>query len=234
MKAIIFDCDGTLVDSELVHYSAWAHALQKQGFGLAQEEYSAHVGTSIDNTSLAFAKKIGKNCIEELKNDKSSFFRAQLQKGIPPIHDTLQFLHKLIEAQKQFQYKLAVASGASKVDIMAYLRHLQIEEAFEVILSGKDDLHHYNDPEGVNKPKPYIYLEAAKLLGVHPSDCVAIEDSYTGVMASARAGCVTVAIPHAFSLNHDFSASHLQLPSLLSYTVDQFLREAAECKKFIF
>lgn len=228
MKAIIFDCDGTLVDSEMMHYLSWMYALKKHGSDITMEEYFIFVGTPIDKTCHFLAKKIGKNCAEELRRDKHAFFKALLQEGIAPIEDTLAFLHKLVNEQKRLKYKLAIASGAAHEEISLYLRHLNIENVFDLVLSGKDDLGHYNDPEGTNKPKPYIYLEAAKLLGVDPSDCVAIEDSYTGVMASTKAGCITVAIPNAFSLTHDFSASHLLISSLNTYSVDQFLRDVGE------
>lgn len=227
MKAIIFDCDGTLVDSEMTHYTAWTYALKKQGYDLTIEEYYSCVGIPIDKTSYFLAQKIGKSCAEELKKDKHAFFSSQIQKEVAPVKDTLAFLHSLVDAQQRWKYKLAIASGASREEILIYLRHLKIEHMFDLVLSGKDDLTHYEDPEGINKPKPYIYLEAAKQLGVSPSDCIAIEDSHPGVMASARAGCITVAIPTSFSLNHDFSAAHLVIPSLRHYTVDQFLREAA-------
>lgn len=226
MKAIIFDCDGTLVDSEMAHYQAWVHALAKHDHLFTIEDYYNYVGTPSDITARHLAKHMGKNCAEELKNDKNRFFNTLIQEDVPPIKETLAFLHKLVAAQKRLKYKLAIASGAPRETILFYLRHLQIEHVFDVILSGKDDLGHYNDPEGINKPKPYIYLEAAKQLGVDPSECIAIEDSHPGVMASAKAGCVTVAIPTPFSLNHDFSASHLLISSFTQYTVDQFLSDA--------
>lgn len=92
-------------------------------------------------------------------------------------------------------------------------------------MSGKDDLQDYKDPEGINKPKPYIYIETAKRLGLKPTECIAIEDSHPGVMSSYSAGCITVAVPNSFSIYHDFSKSNLLVPSLHPYTVDQFLKE---------
>ena len=107
------------------------------------------------------------------------------------------------------------------------MKHLKIEHVFDLVLSGKDDIDHYADPEGMNKPKPYIYLEAAKRLGVLPSECVAIEDSYPGVKASSSAGCFTVAVPTEFSSNHDFTAADVTIASFHQYSVDQFLHEIA-------
>lgn len=226
MKAIIFDCDGTLVDSEMIHYHAWSHALKNQGYELPMEEYCHFVGTPTNITAQVLAKKIGKECAEDLKKDKHAYFTSQIEAEITPIKDTLEFLHRLFREQDRYHYKLAIASGAGRVDIMHYIRHLKIESFFDLVLSGKDDLSSYNDPEGTNKPKPYVYLEAARQLGAVPSECIAIEDSYPGVLAGATAGCITVAIPHAFSKHHDFSASDMLIPSLSSYSVDRFLNEA--------
>lgn len=224
MKAIIFDCDGTLVDSEIKHFTAWKNALKKHNVSFSIEEYSHYVGHPSEKTSQMLANKIGKNCASELKADKRAFYRSILADGISPVEDTFAFLHRLVNEQNKLGYKLAVASGAPREEIAIYLRHLKIEHLFDVILSGKDDLTHYNDPEGVNKPKPYIYLEVAKQLGVAPEDCIAIEDSNAGVIASAKAGCITVAIPTIFSCNQDFSLAHLVLSSLKDYSPSQFLK----------
>lgn len=229
MKGIIFDCDGTLVDSEMMHYQTWSRALKKHGVDFKLEDYCPFVGTSIDVTAHGLAGKIGKVCAQELKAEKRTFFRALINKGVQPIEDTLAFLHQLVKEQKQFGYKLGVASGAPREEISVYLRHLQIEHYFDVVLSGRDDLGHYTDPEGVNKPKPYIYQEAAKRLGLAVNECIAIEDSHIGVTASAKAGCITVAIPTIYSRQHDFSAAHWVLSSLKHYSsVPQFLDEAVK------
>lgn len=226
MKAIIFDCDGTLVDSEMAHYTAWTYALKKHGIAFSIEEYAHFVGHPSDAASQMLANKIGKNCANELKEDKHTFYRSLIEEGISPVKDTFAFFQQLVNEQKNLGYKLAIASGAARKEIAVYLRHLKIEHLFDVVLSGKDDLIHYNDAEGVNKPKPYIYLEVAKRLGVVPTECIAIEDSYIGVMASSRAGCVTVAVPTVFSSHQDFSAAHLIVSSFKGYSVSQFLKDA--------
>lgn len=231
MKAIIFDCDGTLVDSEMSHYTAWSYALSKHNVSFSIEEYSHCVGHPSDITSQMLTKKIGKDCANELKKDKHIFYQSLIEKGVSPIEDTFNFLMRLIDEQKKFGYKLGIASGAPSEHINLYLRDLKIEHYFDVVLSGKDDLDHYKDPEGVNKPKPYIYQEAAKRLGVNPTDCIAIEDSQAGVMASSRAGYVTIAIPTSFSYHQDFSAAHLVLSSFKDYSVSQFLTEARKHKR---
>lgn len=104
------------------------------------------------------------------------------------------------------------------------MKHLGIEDLFDVILSGHDDLIDYSDPEGVNKPKPYIYLHAAKLLNVSPTECVVIEDSMTGIISSKTAGCITIAIPNRFTEMQDLSAATLRMESLSAISVEGFLQ----------
>ena len=92
---------------------------------------------------------------------------------------------------------MGLASASPKDEILLNLQQHQIEHLFDVIISGKDDLSEYNDPEGVNKPKPYIYLHAAKLLDISPQQCVVIEDSRSGVTAGVDAGCFVIAVPNS-------------------------------------
>lgn len=73
-------------------------------------------------------------------------------------------------------------------------------ETFDVIVSVAD-LAEYTDLEGINKPKPYIYLQTAKLLGLHPEQCAAIEDSRTGISSAVNAGCISVAVRNAYTPN---------------------------------
>jgi beta-phosphoglucomutase-like phosphatase (HAD superfamily) len=95
---------------------------------------------------------------------------------------------------------------------------------FDLILSGHDDLKDYFDSEGTNKPKPYIYLHTAKLLGIAPSQCVVIEDSSSGVSAAVDAGCFTIAIPNAFTKQQDLSRVHLRIQSLDKMDIENFLQ----------
>lgn len=104
--------------------------------------------------------------------------------------------------------KLAAASAEHRGEILEHLEHLGILDAMDAVVSGVDDLSDYHDPDGVNKPKPYIYQHAAQLLELDPAECMAFEDSGTGVLAASRAGIFTVAVPNPFTLAHDFSCAH--------------------------
>lgn len=208
-KAIIFDCDGTLVDSEEVHYLGWRHAFAKFGYHLSPEDYTAKFAGRGEHYVAQRANDLtGFNCAGEILRDKVDYFHQTQLRGIAPIAPTMEFLHRLVQVREFLGLKLAVASGAGKQEILRNLRHHQIEHFFDVILSGQDELAEYQDPEGTNKPKPYVYQKTAKLLGVAPEECIAIEDSSPGVTAAVTAGCKTIAIPNRYTKGQDFSHAH--------------------------
>lgn len=224
IRAVIFDCDGTLVDSEYSHYLAWRYALQKQGSDLALEDYHLFVGKPGEKSALFFAEQLGKDCADELIKDKRDYFFTLLLAGVPPIEATVDFVHRLAKEKETLGLKLAIASAAKREEIKIHLKNLKIEEYFDVIVSGQNDLGDYCDPEGTNKPKPYVYLQTAKVLGVDPSECVVIEDSQPGVVAAADAGCLTIAVPNAFTVKQDLSRAHIRLESFENMSVADFFQ----------
>jgi HAD superfamily hydrolase (TIGR01509 family) len=168
---------------------------------------------------------LGFDCSEELSNDKYEFFEKMLSKGIPPISSSIDFLHHLAQEKHKYEIKLAVASGARKKEILTNLRNLGIESYFDVIISGHDDLNEYEDLDGTNKPKPYIYLKAAKLLCVSPENCMAIEDSYAGLTSAVTAGCITIAIPNEYTQYHDLSSADIKLESFIGLSFKDILNK---------
>ena len=232
IKAVIFDCDGTLVDTESVLCEAWKFAFQQQGYNLTEREYweiihqNAIAGHPLGRLIIAEVgcKILNKKCEEELLQDMENYIADVKTKnrGFPPVEATLNFLHDLAKLKEDLGIKIGLASGNSKKNILFHLKDFDVVSYFDVILSGSEDLSDYQDDEGTNKPKPYIYQQAAKLLGVLPSECVAIEDSGTGVYSAASAGCITIAIPNIGTTYHDFSRAHLKIESFSGIDVQNF------------
>ena len=84
---------------------------------------------------------LGFDCSEELSNDKNEYFGKLQSAGIPPISATIEFLHLLAREKDNYGIKLAVASGARKEEILRNLKNLGIENYFDLVLSGYDDLN---------------------------------------------------------------------------------------------
>ncbi len=221
IKAVVFDCDGTLVDSEHAHYSAWHRAMQIYGYNLSFGEYEFCVGRPEAGCAEFFAEKVQGDPVKMLSEKREHFHQIQLL-GLPGIEPTVDFVRRLYERKDALGIKMGVASAAKKEEILRNLQQHGIERCFDLVLSGENDLKDYQDSEGVNKPKPYIYLHAAKLLGFLPEECVAIEDTHIGVTAAVRAGFFTIAVPNPFTLKHNLSHASLKLDSFRGIEVDQF------------
>lgn len=238
-KAIIFDCDGTLIDNGIGYFLDWQHALQCQGYELNADEFwnfmnkNRLVGApGADEIIVKYCcELVGRECAKEILNDKKAF-SAKLHQTyeFPAIEPTVSFLHALGKTKEDLGLKLGLASANTKENILRVLKRLNVDQYFDVIVSA-DDLTEYNDPEGINKPKPYVYLKAAKLLGLLPEQCVAIEDSRTGVSSAVSAGCIAIAIPNAYTTQQDLSHAHLKVISFAEITPTDFLQTIANFKK---
>lgn len=239
VKAIIFDCDGTLIDNGIGYFLDWQHALKSQGYDLTSEQFWQFMNENnivgspqADAHILQYCcKLVGRDCMKELLEEKNKF-SAQLHATyeFPPIEHTLNFLHGLAKEKVKLGIKLGLASGGSQAHIMRNLKRLNIDHYFDVIVSGSDDLIHIQDKEGTNKPKPYIYLHAAKSLGFFPNECVAIEDSVTGVSSAVSANCITVAVPNDQTIKQDLSKAHLKIESFRGITPSEFLKTIENLK----
>ncbi len=204
-QAVIFDCDGVLVDTEYLKFLAWQGALDAQGIPFSIEEYIPLVGHSSKNIleGIRKAKKI--DLPKEVITAKNVEYKRLQKQGVVPIREMVDFALHLFKNKEKLGIQLGLASSAPKEQILANLRQIGLEDIFDLILSGSDDLTHYVDEEGTNKPKPYIYMEMAKQLGVSPELCLVFEDTKAGVDAAKGAGMVPVAVPNKLTFNHDFS-----------------------------
>ena len=218
------------MDSEAAHQESIHFSLGNQGIFLTPEEHVALIGNSFDAIAERLGKQVGCD-VDKLVQDKRSHFRELQKRGIPPIQHVVDFAKLLAREKSRRGLKLAVASAAPKSDILAHLIHdLHIDHLFDLVLSGRDDLMDYSDPEGVNKPKPYIYQHAAKELGLTPQECVAIEDSFSGVRAGKSAGCFTIAVPNQYTCKHDLSEADLEIASFAGISIDLFFKMIADVR----
>ena len=178
-KAVLFDCDGVLVDSEPITLGVLTKCLNASGWAISFDECITHfLGRAVKDQSHLFKKMTGK----ELTDDWLTSFRFDRDQAlsreltaINGIHEAVSFMHG------HFQSKIACASGADRVKIELQLTKVNLIEWFEGrIFSG------HEMPK--TKPAPDVYLAAAAHLQVEPKDCLVIEDTPTGVTAGVAAG----------------------------------------------
>ena len=180
LKAVIFDMDGVLVDSEPVHYQANAIMLEELGVKLDYEYYKQFIGS----TNPYMWGKIA----EDYHLDRSlEWLNARAAKALKNIlekkgYDSVNGACELVRALNQEGYMLAVASSSPMAAIEKNIRDLGIIDCFHKLVSGES----VDNP----KPAPDVFLEAARQLGVAPGECIVVEDSDNGCKAARAAGMV--------------------------------------------
>lgn len=229
IKAIIFDCDGVLVDTEELKFQAWAKVLEESGITLSLERYQSLIG----QTGLSILKSISQDHqIEFDPNivDKKNELYWELQKtSLKSIEPMINVVEWARIKRDNHEILLGVASSSSRKEILCNLEFLKISDQFDVILSGKDDLKSYHNPLGVNKPQPYIYLEMCHLLGLNPNECLVIEDSEAGVISAKTAGCLVIAVPTQWTQQQNFGMADLILYDCNS---EQIIKNIQNIKNF--
>lgn len=206
-QAVIFDCDGVLVDTEGMKFAAWQKALQAKNIYFKQVEYLPLVGFSSEHIAQAIKKQKQVNFdAREVIVEKDKIYHHLQKQGVPIFSEAVNYLKQLIQEKKIYGIKLGLASSASRKEILENLKQIGVKESdFDMIISGKDDLKDIHDKDGVNKPKPYIYQKMAILLQVAPDQCLVFEDSQAGVEAAYEAGMDVIAVPNRFTVHQDFS-----------------------------
>lgn len=165
MKAIIFDCDGTLVHTHPIHLEA----LQRAGVPLTAEYYHAHGGLTLDELLVSLG------CPLESTTALSARHFLDLVHRVEPNHPVVA-----VARQHRGRLPMAVASNGHADVVEATLVATGLRELFDHVVT-VDDVK-----EG--KPAPDMFLEAARRMGVAPADCLVYEDSDQGVEAARRAG----------------------------------------------
>ncbi|MFG6325409.1 MAG: GNAT family N-acetyltransferase [Lachnospiraceae bacterium] len=208
LKAVIFDMDGVLVDSEPVHFAADRKMLEDNfNIELSYEDYSRYIGSTIEKLWKFFREKYKlfdyewKELMEMAENVLSDMTDGC---GYPAVEGAAELVMEL----KEKGYLLAVASSSPMSKIEKNLRQLGIYELFDKKISGME----IENP----KPHPDIFLKAASMLSVKPSECIVIEDSKNGVLSAKTAGMACLGFINPNSGNQDLSKADYLFEDFLS------------------
>ncbi|MBJ7449502.1 MAG: HAD family phosphatase [Parachlamydiales bacterium] len=202
-----------MVDTEHLKFLSWQEALATQNIEFTIEEYMPLVGHSSINILKMIEQSKGLQLSNEIIDIKNAIYIELQKQGVDPIQPMVDFARSLSKNKQQLGIKLGLASSANQDEILINLKQIGLENAFDLIISGTDDLDDYTDAEGKNKPKPYIYIESAKRLGTRPCSCLVFEDTQAGVSAAADAGMYVIAVPNLFTINQDFTKATKVIPN---------------------
>ena len=184
-KAVVFDMDGVIFDSEACVIESWKVVAKRHGIENVETVLPHCLGRNYNTTKQIFLDYYGEDFpYDEYKKECSKVYHDTYDGGRLPmkagIRELLQFL-------KEQNYKVGLASSTRKTTIVQQLEDAKLLTYFDDLVSG--------DMVTNSKPEPDIYLMACERLGVNPREAMAIEDSFNGIRSAYRAGMYPVMIP---------------------------------------
>jgi len=200
LQAVIFDCDGILVNTEPLHYKAFQEVLAPLGLGHDFESYLEHFVGFDDRDAFIYAfKKAGlylaPMTLDRLIEAKALALRDLIGQGVPSFPGVVELVKELMDRG----VLMAVASGALRQEIDAFIASLGLNGAFAAIVAA--------DEVKKSKPDPETYLLAIERLRqvqgpsrLDPVNCIAIEDTRAGIRSAKSAGLLVIAVTNSFSV----------------------------------
>ncbi|MEW6607547.1 MAG: HAD family phosphatase [bacterium] len=203
IKAVIFDMDGLMVDTEPLYSEAMKQVAAKRGKCFTLPLKQKLMGRLPIESLTIFKEELE---LEEpairLLEEREEIYTRLLAQNIKPMPGFFKLLHLLNE----IGIRKAIASSSKRRFIELIVNKLGIVEQFEVIVSGEEVKY--------GKPNPDIYLLAAEKLNISPQECLVLEDALTGVMSAKAAKMKCIAVPNQFTQGLDFSCADLVVNSL--------------------
>lgn len=211
IKAVIFDMDGVIADTEGVYFEADNMVLGQFGKKQALDYFLKFVGTSTKHHYQTIIKDFGLNAsVDELLALRQKYIALLMKNGMA----TNPGVIKLIEQAKAKHMATGLASTSAPERIRTVLNATGLNDVFDVVMSGEQVKAH--------KPEPDVYIETARLLGVNPTDCLAIEDSRNGVLAAKAAGMKCIALRTKYTVSQDVSAADKVVTSLTQVNLNEW------------
>jgi len=225
LKAVVFDFDGIIVDSEPLHYRAFQNVLEPLGAGYSWDEYVERYMGFDDRDAFREAFRVHGRHLDEsdlvgLIAAKADCFQEVITAGIMPYPGVVELINSLAGA-----VPLAISSGALRSDIVPILAMLGLENAFDRLVTA--------DEVAVSKPDPASYRlavhrlqEAFPSVGITPDQCLAIEDTPAGISSAVGAGLKVLAVTNSYPAG-ELGRATVIAESLAGLTIEDLRRFAA-------
>lgn len=213
--AVLWDVDGTMIDSLELHWLSWQDVLAQENFVLSYPRFLETFGQRNDTILKSyFGPDISPEAIDRITDGKEECYRGLIvSHGIQLLPGVEEWLGRL----EKMGWKQAIASSAPRKNVEVIIEYFGLEKTFQAVVTAQDVT--------VGKPDPQVFLTAASRLGIAPERCIVVEDAPAGVEGARRAGmrCIGVTNTHA-QLEADRVVDRLD--SLQLDVFEQLLREA--------
>lgn len=183
-RAVLWDMDGTLVDSAEYHWLAWRDTMAREGSPITHEQFLASFGQRNDSILRQWlGDKATPELIQRVGDEKEELYREHVRTGgIEPLPGVFEWIHRL----HRQGWRQAIASAAPRANVEAILEAIGSADCFEKTVSA-EDVHR-------GKPDPEVFLVAASKLGVAPKRCIVVEDAAHGIEAARAAGMKSIGV----------------------------------------
>jgi HAD superfamily hydrolase (TIGR01509 family) len=219
LEAVVFDCDGLIIDSETVIFESAVEAFAAHGHQLTMDAWSLVVGTHDNDGDAEWERLCAALGVTFAKADYLAAYEA-LDRSNRDTLPALPGVRELVAELEAAGVPMGVASSSSFSWVERHVQRLELHLQLTALV-GRDTVGH------IGKPEPDVYLHACALLGADPAKSVALEDSGHGVASAKAAGMVAVAVPTLLTRPHDFSAADLVVASLTELDVPTLTRLVA-------
>ena len=212
-KAIIFDFDGLIVDTEVPEYEAWLSIFRSYGVDLPLSVWTPHIGGGseafdiYDHLAELTGQPIDR---DELRPRRRAAFDKLFEQAVP-----LPGVEDYIAAAHARGLRIGIASSSPRRWVDPKLEQLGLAETFDTVVCADD--------VGSAKPDPASYRKAVSDLGVTPDEAFALEDSPTGVQGAKNAGLLCVAVPGALTRDRSYDHADMRLESLADMPLEELL-----------
>jgi len=207
MTAVVFDCDGTLVDSEPLARTAWERALAPYGYAVTDADAEATVGLPFPRTHAYYLGRVELPAVDAMWSEYAGELFALIDRELVVFEDAVGAAREL----RARGLPVGVASSSPRERLHRTLGRAGLLDAFDITVAG--------DEVANGKPAPDMFLLAAERLGVAPQACVAVEDSPPGVQAAVAAGMRTIAVCRVPGTEATLAAAHRVVDSLTADTI---------------
>jgi beta-phosphoglucomutase len=212
IRAVIFDMDGVLTDSEPLINAAAIAMFRERGLVVRPEDFLPFIGTGEDRYIGGVAERYGFGL--DLPAAKRRTYELYLEL-LPARLRAFAGAGELVRRCRGSGLRLAVASSADQIKVVANLRQINLPpESWEAVVTGEEVV--------AKKPAPDIFLKAAAKLAVRPDECVVVEDAVNGIQAALAAGMRCVAVAQSFAPER-LQAAHLVRKTIAEVSLNDLL-----------